>query len=545
MPAAFAQLRLGTVTTRTAGVGFTLVVTASDQYGNVVPNFNGVISLTDSTKTLMPATWSVWSSGVATPFITITRALANDRITATVSATPTIWITSNLFAVLPNVPASIALQVNPVAIPRGGTAQLTATVQDAYTNPVANGTPVVFTTTAGLLPSQQLTYTAATASGVARAVLTSTCTVQAVTLSAQAGTAVTQTNANFAAPGVAAFVTLTLQSQVLPVGGTTTVLSTTVRDCANSPVTNTTSVAFQVAPISAAIAPNPALTLGGTATATLTSPTVAGSSIITASSGSVRNSQLITFTPLSPYTVTVSPSRSVITPTESTNVNVQVTDRYGNAVANGTPVTFTWTLGTLWPSVVSISNGWASTVFTANGTEGSAVITATAGLGAHGVTTITVSLGRTLIYLPLVLRDYRSGKNLVVSAINSSTNPANVSVVVRNTGDVAVTEAFWVILYLDPTSQVQINKFWWDVGCPLVGGAAWQVTTPVAPGQSMTLLPANATPPYQGYWPASFTAGQHRLWAQVDAYATSGTTGLVQETNESDNIAGPVTFNVP
>ena len=40
----------------------------------------------------------------------------------------------------------------------------------------------------------------------------------------------------------------------------------------------------------------------------------------------------------------------------------------------------------------------------------------------------------------------------------------------------------------------------------------------------------------------SFSAGTHSVWAQVDAYAGAGATGLVQETNEGDNIRGPVVF---
>jgi hypothetical protein len=140
------------------------------------------------------------------------------------------------------------------------------------------------------------------------------------------------------------------------------------------------------------------------------------------------------------------------------------------------------------------------------------------------------------------MRNYAPGKNLVVSAINASTTPANVSVVIQNIGELRITEDFWVILYLDPTSQVTINKFWWQVGAP--NGAAWKVTTDMQPGQMLTLLPANATPPYNGYWPGSFSNGQHSLWAQVDAYADSGSTGFVRETNESDNIRS-VTFTVP
>ena len=64
----------------------------------------------------------------------------------------------------------------------------------------------------------------------------------------------------------------------------------------------------------------------------------------------------------------------------------------------------------------------------------------------------------------------------------------------------------------------------------------------------MTLTPAIAekSPGYLYNWPTtSFARGVHHLWAQVDNWAGSGTTGLVQETNESDNIRGPVDYTIP
>jgi len=331
--------------TQTAGVGFTLVITAYDGLGNVMTSFNGAIVLTDSTRTLSPVSWSSWSNGVATLQATITQASVNDQITVTVQATPTVWVASNLFTVLPNVPASLVVSAQP----------------------------------------------------------------------------------------------------------------------------------------------------------------------------------------------------SIIAPTQTSNVTALVRDQYGNPVANGIPVTFTATLGAITP-YAQTANGQATAVFTGT-TVGTAVITATVAPGLQGTTMVTITTGQTFIFLPVVLRDYPPRKNLTVSAINTSTNPANVSVVIQNTGNVPITETFWVILYLDPTQAVQINKFWWDIGAP--NGAAWNVTTPLQPGQSLTLLPANATPPYHVYWPTSFTRGQHSLWAQVDAWASSGTIGLVQETNEGDNIRGPVTFTVP
>jgi hypothetical protein len=237
----------------------------------------------------------------------------------------------------------------------------------------------------------------------------------------------------------------------------------------------------------------------------------------------------------------------MVMPLSSTSVIANVTDLYSNGVADGTPVTFTAVLGTIMPVITTTVNGRAPVVFTAGDVEGTAIVTATVRSDLWATTTISVSRNLKFIYLPLVLRNYSPpvpGKNLVVSNITTASNPADVRVEIKNMGDATVTEQFWVILYLDPTSSITINKFWWDVGCPYYGGAAWKVTTPLAPGQSLTLAPADATPPYQGFWPPSFNNGQRTIAAQVDGYSDSGTTGLVQETNEGDNILVKI-FTVP
>jgi len=554
-PGPLAQLRLSTLVTQTAGEPFTLTITALDAFGNATPG-SGVISLTDSTRTLTPVTWSSWSGSMMTPTLVITRALVGDpqdtlkgcQITATVAATPTIWRASNLFTVLPNVPANITLAVNPTAIPLAGTAHLTATAVDAYTNLVVNGTVVTFTTTAGALPNALMQYTTTTGAGVALALLSADCASQpVVVLTAQAGAVMTQTNASFVSPGVPYTVTLGLQSDTLPVGGVTTTLTSTVRDCSNNSVADATLVAFTIAPITATIAPSSTGTLGGQVAATLTSPIKAGRSVITATSGSAWARTVVTFTPLSPFTMTVWAAPSMVMPLSSTSVIANVTDLYSNGVADGTPVTFTAVLGTIMPVITTTVNGRVPVVFTAGDVEGTALVTATVRSDLWATTTISVSRNLKFIYLPLVLRNYSPpvpGKNLVVSNITTASNPANVRVEIKNMGDATVTEQFWVILYLDPTANITINKFWWEVGCPYYGGAAWKVTTPLASGQSLTLAPADATPPYQGFWPPSFNNGQRTIAAQVDGYSDSGTTGLVQETNEGDNILVKI-FTVP
>jgi hypothetical protein len=251
-------------------VGFTIVVTAYDGFSNAVTGFTGAISLTDSTGTLSPVTWNSWSNGLATPVMTVTRATANDQITATLAATPTMRATSAPFAVVPNVPATVALEVNPTVIPLGATSQLTETVWDAFTNLVADGTVVTFTTTSGTFANGLPVYARTTTSGVATAVLTSSCSAGGITLTAQAGDVLTQTSASFVAPGLPASLALALGSNVLPVGGATTALTATLRDCGSNLMGSGIPVSFTIAPISAAIAPSATATTGGVASATLT-----------------------------------------------------------------------------------------------------------------------------------------------------------------------------------------------------------------------------------------------------------------------------------
>jgi hypothetical protein len=548
LPGPAARLGIGSITTQTAGVSFPLTITVYDTFNNVVTGFTDAISLTDSTGTLLPATWSSWSNGMATPVVTVTRATTSDRITVTVVTTPSLQVVSNLFAVAPNVPAVAALQVSPTAIQLGATANLTATLWDAYTNLVANGTVVTFTTTDGTFANGQAAYTSTTTYGVATARLTASCTAHGITLTAQSGAAFTQTSASFVAPGIPATITLALQSNSLPVGGVTTALTATVRDCAGNLVGNGVPVAFSIAPIAAAIVPSATTTTGGIAAATLTSPQTAGNSIVTAMTGAIHAQAAITFTPLAPYTITVTALPPIISPTTSSNIRATVVDRYNNAVAEGTSVAFAATLGTVAPTSAGTVNGLASSVFTAGSVEGTAVVTATAG-SIYGTTTVIVTTGRSYIYLPLVMRNYSHGKNLVVASINiSPANPSAASVVIQNAGDVPITETFDIDLYLDPPNpnNIQVNKMWYDIGCTY--GVMWEISSGVQAGQFVTLTLASGDPyllpsPYTK-WPSAYSSGTHTVWALVDSYGPTQS-GLVQETNESDNIRGPVTFNVP
>jgi hypothetical protein len=426
------------------GVPFTLVVTARDMTGTILTTFSGPLALADSTGTLVPATWSTWSNGVATiSSVTINQPRTGDVITVTATGTG-ISAHSNSFDVI-QAGQLDHLVVGTVASPQyvgaGFTLVITAYDSLGAVIPSYNGQLSLVDSSRTLLPATWSTWS----SGVA--------TVSPATI--------------------------------------------------NQPWT--------------------------------------GDVITATASGKSAHSNS--------FDVIWNPAGSVVLESSASAIGVgwraylTATARIGgNPAPAGTPVTFTTSLGTIAPQVTTVvgGNGNAYAVFTGT-TGGMALITATLSAGSPGNAVITVRG----VYLPVVMRNYVSGKNLVVSAINASTTPANVSVVIQNTGDQAVTNEFWAVLYLDPTSAVQINKFWYNVGCTY--GLSWKVSS-LGAGASVTLTPATAekSPSYLYNWPTtSFAGGTHHLWAQVDAWASPGTTGLVQETNESDNIRGPVDFTAP
>ena len=84
-------------------------------------------------------------------------------------------------------------------------------------------------------------------------------------------------------------------------------------------------------------------------------------------------------------------------------VTAIVTDQYDNAVADGTPITFTWTLGVLSPSTTGTVGGQALATFTST-MEGIAIITATVSSGVLDTVAITVKSDMFYVYLPLVMR---------------------------------------------------------------------------------------------------------------------------------------------
>ncbi len=171
--------------------------------------------------------------------------------------------------------------------------------------------------------------------------------------------------------------------------------------------------------------------------------------------------------------------------------------------------------------------------------------------------TVTVDRGGTfslfhigLKFLPLITNNYFTAPDLVVESltvldVGAAATPGDVQIVIKNVGNTAVTEEFWVDLYINPhTVPTAVNQTWNLVGTQ---GAAWGVLAdalPLNPGESLTL---RLSSPYyddansQINWPLAVGA---QLYVQVDSSNPGHHEGAIRETHEINgdpynNVYGP------
>jgi subtilisin-like proprotein convertase family protein len=111
-------------------------------------------------------------------------------------------------------------------------------------------------------------------------------------------------------------------------------------------------------------------------------------------------------------------------------------------------------------------------------------------------------------YLPLVARNFIQAPDLVVAHIDAG--PQGVDVVIANRGSAPVRNAFWVDLYVNPTTEpFAVNETWNLMGTQ---GAVWGVTTPIEPGEALTLTVGDA------FYYAAYSHLERPLPAGADLY---------------------------
>ena len=134
----------------------------------------------------------------------------------------------------------------------------------------------------------------------------------------------------------------------------------------------------------------------------------------------------------------------------------------------------------------------------------------------------------TIIFLPLVMNDYPLGPDLIVEELTLSGN--DIEVTIRNQGDMPVTNAFWVDVYINPTvPPTTVNQ---TIETLNSFGAVWGVTRDLAAGESLTLrLNDSYFQPSESNLPVSVVAGT-AVYAQVDSAHNNQWYGAVYESHE-------------
>ena len=166
-------------------------------------------------------------------------------------------------------------------------------------------------------------------------------------------------------------------------------------------------------------------------------------------------------------------------------------------------------------------------------------LTSSSGNSGTASDTLTVN-AKLAIYLPLVLNNALFAPDLVVTALNVSYG--NIEVAIENQGNTAVSDEFWVDVYIDPqTPPTMVNQVWPDLADE---GLVWGVSAdalPLQPGAVLTLTMGDS------YYMADLSefAGEilpgTAVYAQVDSVDTNTTYGAVLE---RDEISGDPYNNV-
>jgi hypothetical protein len=197
---------------------------------------------------------------------------------------------------------------------------------------------------------------------------------------------------------------------------------------------------------------------------------------------------------------------------------------------NGTPRTASYTANVPGGSLDAADNG----DYTLTIVEDSIFDTAgNAASGVAGVFNINIEPEpRYTLYLPIVRAAQPvSRPDLVVESI--AVVDGSLLVTILNQGNAAVTRAFWVDLYANPTTAPTAPNQTW----PMLGdhGALWGVegdVLPIAAGERVTLTIGDAYfNASQSNLPSTLPAGT-RIYAQVDSANTETAYGAVLEADE-------------
>jgi adhesin/invasin len=286
---------------------------------------------------------------------------------------------------VPGPPATIEVVAIPTSIPANGDTftQILVTVRDINGNTVNAGVPINFTTTLGTIDT--LTYT--NTLGEATVFLFAGITPGTAVIWATSGTAIGQTTVNFMNTDAAYLYLYVDPDEIIANGRDTARVWGRVTNAIGTPVSDGTPIMITVTTDSAgpygAVAPVTAHTDSGLFEAIFTANRNIGTAYIVGNAGSgVVESVMVELLPGPPDSILVVPSDSVL-PADSfstTNVHVEIFDRFANPVGSGIEVTFETNRGWINPTLETTnSSGHADVIFTAGRRPGEARVRARAG----------------------------------------------------------------------------------------------------------------------------------------------------------------------
>ncbi|MGC8872872.1 MAG: C25 family cysteine peptidase, partial [Chloroflexia bacterium] len=297
---------------------------------------------------------------------------------------------------VPGAPAAISVTGVPQSIPVDGHRALArVAVTDGWGHPVADGTAVSLSASLGILTPT----VASTWEGEVEGILTSGTQAGLSVILAASGIVSGNGRVSFL-PLAPAAIALTAHPDVLVADGVSTAtLRCRVVDPYANPVADGTRVEWGAS--LGHVWPEEGFTAGGWATATLQSERRLGTGLAWAVGGMVSATVAIQFVPGPPAAilVTASSTRLIADGVSTATLWATVWDCVGHRVADGTPVTFTTTLGDIEPNLGWTRNGVVTATLHSAREPGIARIRAAAGEVWHE---IQVEFYRHTIYLPIV-----------------------------------------------------------------------------------------------------------------------------------------------
>ncbi len=145
------------------------------------------------------------------------------------------------------------------------------------------------------------------------------------------------------------------------------------------------------------------------------------------------------------------------------------------------------------------------------------------------------------IYLPIIckagcLNLTVTGSDLIIVPGSLVASSSAITLQIQNSGNTATSGDFWVDVYFNPSQTPTLNKTWQSIASY---GAAWGVTQSLAAGEVVTLT-VGGTYYNASKSSSSFLSGAN-VYGYVDSVNYATTYGAVQESNENNNLSGPVT----